>query len=76
MDVESFNDGILGSIVTQEGEMANVGSAIAFIAETDADLADAQARGSGGGAAPAPAPAAEPPNSVLEQAEPPKPADK
>ncbi len=59
MDVESFNDGILGSIVTQEGEMANVGAAIAFIAETDADLAAAQAKGSGG-AAPAPAaPAAE-----------------
>jgi len=48
MDVESFSDGILGSIVIQEGEVANVGSPIAFIAESDADLAEAQAKGSGG----------------------------
>lgn len=48
MDVESFSDGILGSIVIHEGDMANVGSPIAFIAETEADLAEAQAKGSGG----------------------------
>lgn len=48
MDVESFSDGILGSIVIQEGDMANVGSPIAFIAETEADLAEAQSKGSGG----------------------------
>jgi pyruvate dehydrogenase E2 component (dihydrolipoamide acetyltransferase) len=48
MDVESFSDGILGSIVIQEGDMANVGSPIAFIAETEADLAEAKSKGSGG----------------------------
>eukprot|EP00204_Picochlorum_oklahomense_P001139 CAMPEP_0118807548 /NCGR_PEP_ID=MMETSP1161-20130426/35530_1 /TAXON_ID=249345 /ORGANISM="Picochlorum oklahomensis, Strain CCMP2329" /LENGTH=442 /DNA_ID=CAMNT_0006736921 /DNA_START=68 /DNA_END=1396 /DNA_ORIENTATION=+ len=61
MDVESFSDGILGSVVIQEGEMANVGSAIAYIAESEADLAEAKSKGSGGAApAPAAAPAAEP----------------
>lgn len=49
MDVESFSDGILGSIVIQEGETAGVGNPIAFIAESEADLAEAKSRGSGGG---------------------------
>lgn len=48
MDVESFSDGILGAVVIQEGEMANVGSAIAYIAESEADLAEAKSKGSGG----------------------------
>ena len=48
MDVESFSDGILGSIVTHEGDVAGVGNPIAYIAETDADLAEAKAKGSGG----------------------------
>ena len=74
MDVESFNDGILGSIVTQEGEMANVGAAIAFIAETDADLADAQAKGSGGAAPAAPAAEAPAPAEAAAPAAAPAPA--
>ncbi len=36
MDVESFAEGILGAIVVGEGERANVGAAIAFVAETQA----------------------------------------
>lgn len=48
MDVESFADGILGSIVVPEGGVAGVGSSIAFIAETEADLEAAKAKGSGG----------------------------
>jgi pyruvate dehydrogenase E2 component (dihydrolipoamide acetyltransferase) len=52
MDVESFEEGILGAIVVEEGGMANVGSPIAYIAETDAEVADAKAK-AGGGSAPA-----------------------
>lgn len=48
MDVESFADGILGSIVVPEGGVAGVGSSIAYIAETEADLEAAKAKGSGG----------------------------
>ena len=47
MDVESFNDGILGAIVTQEGEMASVGNPIAYIAESEADLEAAKAKAGG-----------------------------
>ena len=57
MDVESFSDGILGAIVTNEGEVAGVGNAIAYIAETEADLEAAKAK-AGGAAAAAPAPPA------------------
>lgn len=66
MDVESFVEGVLGSITIPEGGTATVGEAIAYIAETEADLAEAQAKGSGGAvappppAAPAEAPAAAP----------------
>lgn len=56
MDVESFAEGILGSIVVNEGERANVGASIAFIAESEADMAEAKKKGgSAGGAAAAPA---------------------
>ncbi|CAD7701303.1 unnamed protein product [Ostreobium quekettii] len=55
MDVESFNDGFLGSIVVPEGGVANVGEAIAFIAEQEAEMKEAKAKA--GGAAPAAKPA-------------------
>jgi len=48
MDVESFSEGILGAIVIREGEMAGVGSPIAYIAETEADLDAAKAKAGGG----------------------------
>ncbi len=54
MDVESFNEGILAAIVVNEGERANVGAAIAFIAESEAEVAEAKKKaGSNGAAAPA-----------------------
>jgi pyruvate dehydrogenase E2 component (dihydrolipoamide acetyltransferase) len=54
MDVESFEDGYLGAIVVEEGGTANVGAPIAFIAESQDEIAAAQAK-SGGAQAPAPA---------------------
>jgi pyruvate dehydrogenase E2 component (dihydrolipoamide acetyltransferase) len=42
MDVESFSEGILGAIVIPEGGVATVGAAIAYIAESEADLAAAK----------------------------------
>lgn len=52
MDVESFNNGILGAIVIPEGDVANVGTPIGFIAETEEELAEAKAKAkaAGGGA--------------------------
>ncbi len=40
MDVESFAEGTLAAIATPEGERANVGAAIAFIAESDSDVSN------------------------------------
>jgi pyruvate dehydrogenase E2 component (dihydrolipoamide acetyltransferase) len=62
MDVESFAEGILGSILVAEGERANVGATIAFVAESEADLEAAKKMGGSAAApaaaAPAPAPGA------------------
>jgi pyruvate dehydrogenase E2 component (dihydrolipoamide acetyltransferase) len=44
MDVESFYEGYLATIVVNAGESAPVGAAIAFIAETEAEIAEAQAK--------------------------------
>jgi pyruvate dehydrogenase E2 component (dihydrolipoamide acetyltransferase) len=46
MDVESFYEGYLAHIVVQAGHSAPVGNAIAFIAETEAEIADAIAKAS------------------------------
>ncbi|OKH12021.1 dihydrolipoamide acetyltransferase family protein [[Limnothrix rosea] IAM M-220] len=61
MDVESFNEGFLAAIVVDAGDEAPVGSAIALIAETEAEIEEAKQKAAalkGGGSAPAPAPAA------------------
>ena len=52
MDVESFNEGYLAVIMVEAGEEAPVGSAIALIAETEAEIAEAkkQAQSHQGGA--------------------------
>jgi pyruvate dehydrogenase E2 component (dihydrolipoamide acetyltransferase) len=42
MDVESFYEGYLATIVVPAGEMAPVGAAIALVAETEAEIAAAQ----------------------------------
>lgn len=57
MDVESFDNGILGAIVIDEGGVANVGSPIAYIAESEADIEAAKAKVGGSTAAASPAPA-------------------
>ena len=52
MDVESFNEGYLAAIMVEAGQEAPVGSAIALIAETEAEIEEAkeQAASHGGGA--------------------------
>lgn len=42
MDVESFNEGYLAAIMVEAGEEAPVGSAIALIAETEAEIEEAK----------------------------------
>lgn len=68
MDVESFYEGFLATIVVEAGDVAAVGNAIALLAETEDEIAEAKKQGeslaSGGSssaqpeAAPAAAPAA------------------
>ncbi|CAE5959232.1 unnamed protein product [Arabidopsis arenosa] len=48
MDVETFYDGYLAAIMVEEGGVAPVGSAIALLAETEDEIADAKAKASGG----------------------------
>merc|ERR1719502_704824 len=50
MDVESYEDGYLGAIITPEGESANVGAPVAIIVDTPEEVGNAVA---GGGGAPA-----------------------
>lgn len=49
MDVESFHEGYLAAIVVEAGETAGVGNAIAYLAETEAEIEEAKQRASGGG---------------------------
>jgi len=42
MDVETFYEGYLAHIIVPAGETAPVGAAIAYIAETEAEIATAQ----------------------------------
>ncbi|CAM9720905.1 unnamed protein product, partial [Ectocarpus fasciculatus] len=55
MDVESFEEGYLAAVLTEEGDSAKVGAAVALIVESEEDIAAAQAAGpsAAGGAAPA-----------------------
>lgn len=65
MDVESFYDGFLATIIVPEGSSAPVGSPIALLAESEDEIAIAQsqapspAAAAGGDAKPASAPAVE-----------------
>ena len=60
MDVETFYEGYLAYIIVPAGETAPVGAAIAYIAETEAEIATAKSLANAGGAAapstPAPIP--------------------
>merc|ERR1719171_2426572 len=60
MDVETFYDGYIGSIVVPDGGTAAAGEPIAYIAETEAELEEAKSKGAGGAPAAAAAPAAAP----------------
>ena len=62
MDVETFYEGYLAHIIVPAGETAPVGAAIAYIAETEAEIATAKSLANADGAAtpatPAPVPVA------------------
>ena len=51
MDVETFYEGYLAHIIVPAGETAPVGAAIAYIAETEAEIATAQSLANADGAA-------------------------
>ena len=78
MDVETFYDGYLAYIAVPDGEMATVGAPIAFVAETEAEIAEAKAKAAAAGApappAPEPAAAAPPPPAPAAAAPAPAPA--
>jgi pyruvate dehydrogenase E2 component (dihydrolipoamide acetyltransferase) len=62
MDVESFVDGIIAHIMVEDGEVATVGAPIAYVVDSEDEIAAAKAKAGGGGAAAAaPAPAAQAP---------------
>lgn len=65
MDVESFYEGFLATIVVPAGESAPVGAAIALIAETEAEIAEAKQRAAGASQS---APASPPPPPAQPQA--------
>ncbi|VVA37907.1 PREDICTED: dihydrolipoyllysine-residue [Prunus dulcis] len=67
MDVETFYDGYLASIMVEEGGIAAVGSAIALLAETEEEIAEAKAKASSSTAAPTAAPAAATPEPQPEK---------
>ncbi|GLJ32815.1 hypothetical protein SUGI_0660850 [Cryptomeria japonica] len=48
MDVETFYDGFLAAIMVEEGDVAPVGSAIALLAETEEEIAEAKLKASNG----------------------------
>ena len=72
MDVETFYDGYLAYIAVPDGEMATVGAPIAFVAETEAEIAEAKAKAAAAGGAAAPAPPA--PEPAAAAPPPPAPA--
>jgi pyruvate dehydrogenase E2 component (dihydrolipoamide acetyltransferase) len=56
MDVETFYEGYLAHIIVPAGESAAVGSAIAYIAETEAEIATAKTLANSGSVTPTPTP--------------------
>lgn len=56
MDVETFYDGYLAHIIVPAGESAPVGSAIAYIAQTEAEIATAKTLANSGSVTPTPTP--------------------
>ncbi|MGL6283238.1 MAG: dihydrolipoamide acetyltransferase family protein, partial [Microcoleaceae cyanobacterium] len=68
MDVESFYEGFLATILVDAGDSANVGSTLALLAETEAEIEEAKQKGAGG--SPAKAPNTPAPVAVAETAVP------
>lgn len=69
MDVESFYEGFLATIVVEAGDVAPVGSAIALLAETEAEIEEAKKQGAAAvPAAAAATPAAPAPEPVAAAA--------
>jgi len=60
MDVETFYEGYLAHIIVQAGDTAPVGSAIAYVVETEAEIATAKNLANSGAAAATPTPTPEP----------------
>jgi pyruvate dehydrogenase E2 component (dihydrolipoamide acetyltransferase) len=72
MDVETFYEGYLASIIVQADEVAPVGAPIALVAETEAEIELAQKQAASlqsGAAAPAPAPAPTPEPAIAVAAQ-------
>jgi len=68
MDVESFNEGYLATIIVEAGGSAPVGEAIALIAETEAEIEEAKQKAASlasGGSKPAPAASQAPAESAI-----------
>jgi len=65
MDVESFYEGYLGVIITPAGESAPVGSAIAYVAETQEEIAEAKQKAAGKTGAAASPKSDEPPAKLV-----------
>ncbi len=59
MDVESFYEGYLAHIIVQAGDTATVGSAIAYVAETEAEIETAKSLDNSGSTATTPSSAPE-----------------
>merc|ERR1719364_381938 len=57
MEVESFDEGYVASILVDEGSEADVGAVVALLAPDEASIAEVAAFGAPGAAAAAPAPA-------------------
>ncbi|MEO0768802.1 MAG: dihydrolipoamide acetyltransferase family protein [Cyanobacteria bacterium J06649_4] len=81
MDVESFYEGYLATIITEAGEMAQVNDAIALLAETEDEIEAAKQQaaalkngGQNGGSAAAPAATPVPEAAAPPQPAPPQPA--
>ncbi|MGB7415883.1 MAG: dihydrolipoamide acetyltransferase family protein [Thermosynechococcaceae cyanobacterium] len=65
MDVESFYAGYLGAIAVPAGESAPVGSTIGYVAETEAEIAQAEEKAQATGSAAATRAAAEAPAAAV-----------
>lgn len=71
MDVESFYEGYLAAIIVGDGDVAPVGSTIALLAETEAEIPEVQQKAQSAAPSstpePAPAPAPEPEPAAAAQ---------